>query len=340
MKAKVLRICSAICILAIMGVFFFAPWITVDSDTRKELKEKRIEISDNIEKLEDDLIALLESYDDDIEEVLGDYDLPDSKKDLQRTLKSTKSFVNNLLDGSLSPFDIFFACIKAPQFISLAENLVDAADEIDNSINENFSVGMLDDYSDMLSAVKSFFMVIIAIFVVAILLGILAVIFTAIGKAAILRYLYLIPTMMVSLLFAAIGLLLDLLFTGEDLLSFFSVSAVPFIVFILCIVPMVLDGVIKSINKKEAAKAVMTSAPVAEPVFIDNSIVITDDAPVAEEVPVAEETPVAEEAPVVEETPVVEAAPAPKALVAAFCTNCGAKLTGGKFCGNCGTKIE
>ena len=35
-----------------------------------------------------------------------------------------------------------------------------------------------------------------------------------------------------------------------------------------------------------------------------------------------------------------KAAPAPKALVAAFCTNCGAKLTGGKFCSNCGTKIE
>ena len=353
MKIKLLRISSAVCILAIMAVFFFAPWITVGNGFRKDFSEVSDEIIEKIENYEEDVLELFDTQGEEIEDVFDDLGLPDSKRAMERKFNNVVKTINSFLDGAISPCDLFAFCLKAPRLIDFAESFIDGEAEINNHIDGySLDISELSELSSLLDTVKQIFIIAIAVFILSILIGLLVAFLTAIGKAAALRYIYLVLTMLVSLLFGVAGFLINILVSGEELFELFSVSAVPFIVFALCILPMVLDGVIKSVSRKETAKAASADAPVAEPVFIDDSFEVVEETPVGEDAPVAEDAavaedarvvedaPVAEDAPVVEDAPIAEETPVVEAPVAAFCTNCGAKLTGGKFCSSCGTKIE
>lgn len=271
MKKVITRIVGSICILLAAVLMFFPGNIQLDGVSRRDLREVRNSVTDDIESTRDYFLKKYAeseySANNNLKEELKDVGLPSTKTRLKTRFNKLGYLSKELFDQSISFKELTVYSLEAPELITDAEKLLESdlcvKLFIDSPAKINAkTIELLEDTVFEVSDYKYIFYGVPALFILLFILTVLAVISQSTNRIKPFKYVF---TLLIIAITVALYLLIPLVSQYlPEALEFIKykditeatlkVTIVPILACVLSLVPVFLDIFAPEKQKKSKKK--------------------------------------------------------------------------------------
>ena len=261
MKKIIIRLIGSLCILGALAVLLLTTWVELDGASRKELRELRNQLQEDLAMAEEKMqyYSDMEMFDEELKE----YGLPRSPSKIKSRFKDTEALIKELVNTEISFGEILWVAKEAPGYIedtealleipALAEKLIQTGASVEYEID----VESMEETIDSVADFKAIFVIVVGFFIILMALALVSAVTHMLNKVRWVKYIFLVLLVAIVVgVCVGVPMLTDVIHDELYLTSAFEdmslqVTVMPYFAAALMLVPVVLDIIFE--RKKKAA---------------------------------------------------------------------------------------
>ncbi len=255
MKEKILRVTGSICIIVSVFIMFLTSIISIGGVTKRDLREYRKYVVEDLNEVEDYLLANF----DYIKEDLKENELPFTKTALRKAFNKAEHMVKTLIDSRVSVKELISYAVKIPSIINNSSKLLETDYTYDKIMNTTNNVER-DEFAALIdegATVKIVASLVIVFFVLLIIFSLFTGVFNIINRMNFAKYiLFGIFLIMSIALMIGVPIISEMISESEVLPKVIEdltlhATGIPFVATSMAAVPIIIDIVCKVKSKRK-----------------------------------------------------------------------------------------